>query len=103
MLAEDSVPSLQVSQGLTGSTHPGSSSVGGIDSNQLPAAERHRARPTEFAVAAVAQLAERVLGKDEVMGSTPISSFAFQTAWVRAKRPQLEQATVRHLAIVSTE
>ena len=31
-----------------------------------------------FSLAAVAQLVERVLGKDEVMGPTPISSFVRQ-------------------------
>ncbi len=31
------------------------------------------------ALAAVAQLVERVLGKDEVMGSSPISSFRHAT------------------------
>ena len=32
-------------------------------------------RPMTLGFAAVAQLVERVLGKDEVMGSSPISSF----------------------------
>jgi hypothetical protein len=36
--------------------------------------------------AAVAQLVERVLGKDEVMGSIPISSFKGAMARDRARR-----------------
>ena len=59
-------------------------------------------RPMTLGFAAVAQLVERVLGKDEVMGSSPISSFcagkhlpvvfflAGQTHWVQQSvRPAL--------------
>jgi hypothetical protein len=37
-------------------------------------AETDRISNGEFGIAAVAQLVERVLGKDEVMGPSPISS-----------------------------
>ena len=33
--------------------------------------------------AAVAQLVERVLGKDEVTGSSPVSSFVYVIGWFR--------------------
>ena len=39
----------------------------------------------EISVAAVAQLVERVLGKDEVMGPNPISSW--MTTWHAGSRP----------------
>jgi hypothetical protein len=81
MLARDSVLSFASPQGTWANTTGFLEFLGGVTPINFPL-ERHEARPTEFAVAAVAQLAERVLGKDEVMGSTPISSFVFQTAWV---------------------
>ena len=49
-------------------------------------------------VAAVAQLAECVLGKDEVMGSSPISSFARRSGWrMKQKREHLLPACRRQL------
>ena len=57
-----------------------STGCGGIDTDQFfrpSAAERQTPKRTNcerVRIAAVAQLVERVLGKDEVMGSIPISS-----------------------------
>ena len=42
--------------------------------SRLGLAETNRMSNGKFDIAAVAQPVERVLGKDEVMGSTPISS-----------------------------
>ena len=51
---------------------------------------------TLSADAAVAQLVERVLGKDEVTGSNPVSSFRFlSSSGVRPMRPVVV-ARVRH-------
>jgi hypothetical protein len=45
--------------------------------------ERHIRSVADSQLAAVAQLVERVLGKDEVMGSSPISSSS--TDWMRTE------------------
>ncbi len=70
---------------------------GGIVPTSVPARLRQSAEPQKqnewVRIAAVAQLVERVLGKDEVMGSIPISSF--ELGWL-VETKQATSASRRH-------
>ena len=59
-------------------------------------------RPMTLGFAAVAQLVERVLGKDEVMGSNPISSSAVMGFYNLQKRMSgFENLTIQSVAVRS--